>query len=144
MNMAQRCADQVGRDGVRQEWARREMPASMQAYYNRVLASDGFGGILASQRRDRRESETLCVLMDQLTLGRFQGDLLFGCLCFCFVVIYFVRSVFGRMRSVGVRWFCCLRALFGFVSLSRVVGVVVQLYVSAPGFAKQRTQPPTD
>lgn len=74
MKMAQRCADQVSRDGVRQDWVRREMPASMQVYYNRVLASDGFGGIPASQRRDSRESETLCVLMDQLALGRFQGD----------------------------------------------------------------------
>ena len=70
MKLAQRCADQVGRDGVRQEWVRREMPATMQAYYNRVLASDGYGGIPASQRRDRRESETLCLLMDQLALRR--------------------------------------------------------------------------
>lgn len=69
--LLQRMADAVGRDGVQAQWSSRDMPACAQAFYNRVLASESSTGIPAHQRRDRRESETLCVLLDKLALGRF-------------------------------------------------------------------------
>lgn len=37
------------------------------------MATEGTGGIAGHQRRDRRECETLCTLLDKLALGQFLG-----------------------------------------------------------------------
>lgn len=71
--MMQRMANEVGRDGIVEDWDRRTCPAVGQAYYNRVWASEGIGGIPPTQKRDRREAETLCVVMDLLATGKFRG-----------------------------------------------------------------------
>ena len=65
----QRFADQVGRDGVQGHWDRMDAPLCAQAFYNRVLATEGAGGIPSHQRRDRREFETLCMIFDKWALG---------------------------------------------------------------------------
>ena len=69
----QRFADQVGRDGVKVHWERMDAPPCAQAFYNKVLATDGAGGIPSHQRRDRRECETLCMILDKWALGEYRG-----------------------------------------------------------------------
>lgn len=69
----QRFADLVGRDGVAGRWKRMDTPPCAQAFYNRVVASEGAGGIPSQQRRDRRECETLCLMLDKWALGEYPG-----------------------------------------------------------------------
>ena len=105
--LVQRMAEQVGRDGVPTEWERTDMLACAQAFYNRVLASEGVGGIPSHQRRDRRESETLCAVLDMFAIGRSGGSL--G------AVFLFCRGcsrclVFAG-RCVAGSWFVVLAAV---------------------------------
>lgn len=88
--LMQGMADKVGRDGISQEWSRRDMPAVAQAYFNRVLATEA--GIPASQKRDRREAETLCVMLDKLALGKFR--VMDACTC--------MRCSVGDFSPIGL------------------------------------------
>lgn len=67
--LLQRMADQVSRDGVASNWKKTDAPPVAQAYFNRVLAAEGVG-IPAHQRRDRRESETFCTLLELIAQNR--------------------------------------------------------------------------
>ena len=71
--LLQNWADQVGRDGVQGKWSRKDSPPCAQAYFNRVLSGTGSGSVPASQRRDRRELETLRLILDKFALGEFKG-----------------------------------------------------------------------
>ena len=73
VELMQRLADQVGRDGVSDAWSKTDMPTCAQAHYNRVIAGTGPGSFPASQKRDRREAETLCVALDLMARARFMG-----------------------------------------------------------------------
>ena len=70
--LMQRMANDVGRDGFRLSWGKRETPACATAFFNRVLAGTGTGSIPVAIKRDRREAETLCLMLDHFALGRFQ------------------------------------------------------------------------
>ena len=56
----------VGAGGLRQAWKKTDMPASAQSYFLRVMRP----ALPEARIRDRREAETLCVMMDHIALGR--------------------------------------------------------------------------
>ena len=76
--LMQRMANEVGRDGVVEDWGDREVPVCARAFFNRVLCGTGQFALPAQNKRDRRECETLCVLMDLLAQGKFRRGT--GCL----------------------------------------------------------------
>ena len=59
----------VGRDGEETDMPRKRAPACAKSYYLRVIT----GLIPPHQKRDRREAQTLCTILDHLALGRFLG-----------------------------------------------------------------------
>lgn len=63
-----------GLGGERMTWGRHDRPASAQSYFLRVLKQE----IGPSEVRDRRDSETLCMMMDSIALDRRKKTL--GCL----------------------------------------------------------------
>lgn len=73
MYLLQSFGNQVGRDGVPHQWGRRETPACAQAYFNRVITGQGVGCFPPSQKRDRREAQTLCLMLDLSATGRCLG-----------------------------------------------------------------------
>ena len=105
-SLMQRMADQVGRDGVAEGGSDRDMPVCVQAYFNRVLALEGSGGIPANQRRDRRECETLYVILDKLAKCRSPGWFGFGGGCLLLVIfpVIVVVMVMSMVVVVGIRW----------------------------------------
>lgn len=122
--MLQGFADQVGRDGVKGDWSRRDTPPCAQAYYNRVITSTGAGGIPVTQKRDRREVETLPVA-GQVCVGRVPGD----CPGPVFGGALFVGgfSVLCRPVLAGARWFLLRRRSFFALWLLSVLFVGVRL-----------------
>lgn len=83
------------------------MPAVAQAYSNRVLATEAW--IPSNQKRDRREAETLCVMLDKLAFGKFR--VMDACMLFVgfvgdfFLAVGFILGGYGRffMVFVGIR-----------------------------------------
>ena len=57
--------DRVGRDGEAKVWETLAMPAAAKSYYLRVLRPEHHGS-----KRNVREMQTLCALLDHLALGR--------------------------------------------------------------------------
>lgn len=73
VGLLRRMNDQVGTDGVSRTWNLGDTPACVQAFFARVMASEGNGGIAAHQRRDHRECETFSIFLDEFALGELLG-----------------------------------------------------------------------
>lgn len=62
------------RYGVEEGWAPRQTQVCTQVYFNWVIAGDGAGSFLPSQKRDCREAQALCLMLDLFANGRGVSD----------------------------------------------------------------------